>query len=257
MRFDRPLMGLVVLIALVSFGFWFAIEKTGIGSRTPPLSNTGETALATAIRLTNLVQSVTCDVISSVQKVLIFDEDQAGSAASPPRLAWLKSWTANIKFLLTVDDSAKENPSARVCPLGAQSGCLGLATEYSSEATRDEGLTVRIDFKDYSDSNSLAKARQTMNGESSKCKSPDIGFLEWLHDATMGQYVINQQPLKIEGIEHKVKFVVVHGGSVAPTIKFVNVEAGSDSKPLLGAKRGNTQEIAITLAPPSTQGGKP
>ncbi len=90
---------------------------------------------------------------------------------------------------------------------------------------------------------------------------PDIKFMDWLYDATLGANVqggvINYRNAlqaetkasKKDAISHEVTFVVIYGANVTPTWKLVNFTGNTGSAPLFGLQRTNTQDVIITLGP--------
>lgn len=114
------------------------------------------------VQVQSLIEYVACDVITSVQKVLLQDEDVAATPAAksihqPAQLDWLKDWVAQLTFTLTVDEKSQFNPGVsvnKVLPSAittfahdaavttTQSFSMGLAAAFSSDATRKETLTL-------------------------------------------------------------------------------------------------------------------
>ncbi len=269
------------------------LALSGCGTYVPDLLNIYDAraevpADSEKVQVQSLIEYVACDVITSVQKVLIQDEDVAASPAAksihqPAQLTWLKDWVAQLTFTLTVDEKSQFNPGVsvnQVWPSAVttfahhaavttpQSFSTGLAAAFSSDATRKETLALYIPLAQYTDEKSLNKARAILSSGQS-CKIPnafissDLKFMDWLSDVTLGVYVhkgvlgdFRKDLLgaasggKSAALSHQVTFIVIYGGGVTPSWKLVNF-TGNTTTPFLNAQRTNTNDVIITLGPPA------
>jgi hypothetical protein len=228
------------------------------GTVLPDLIDGRQTPDSEKLAVNFLLDRVTCDVILSLQTILIQDEGivkaaQAAGFNEPTQLDWLKKWRARLEFLLTVVEKSDLKGS-----VGGEKTNLSLAAAYSREATRKEAVSFTYDIQDFSDPKSLSKAREISEHGPSQCDPPGgssdlLKFIDWLHDVTLGLYVVGspgaKSSSKITEIKHQVSFVVIYEGKSEPVWKIVSLE--------IEGQRANTQDITITLSPPETASRRP
>ena len=151
-----------------------------------------------------------------------------------------------------------------------QTGSLGLAGQFSSDATRKITVAFGMNLHDYLTgprARKLAVAAQ----EGARCSKPgdafidgDLKFKDTLETALvpasnsdrdiysadyMKELKTAEKANKKDVISHEVSFVVIYGVNVTPTIKLIDVSANQGTTPFLGAQRTNTQDVTITMGP--------
>jgi hypothetical protein len=194
-------------------------------------------------------------VALSLQTILIENEDNVKAArdpyTQPVQLDWLKKWTAQLEFLLTVVDKSDVKGS-----VGDDKTPLSLAGTYSREATRKETISFSYNIQDFSDPKTLSKARERLERGPGQCDpsgahSDQLKFIDWLRDVTLGAYIGTGKLFltRITAIKHQISFVVIYEGKAAPVWKVVNLD--------IEGQRANTQDIVITLSPPESTAQKP
>jgi hypothetical protein len=126
-----------------------------------------------------IVSDVQCEVQSSVQFLILDDQDAADAAKAlgkdqEPSLTWLKKWDAQITLTLTIDEKSTFSPGVSLnevlrsalnkFPSGTvttpQSSSIGFGGTGSADGTRKETLTWLIDFQRFTDKTSLGVARK-------------------------------------------------------------------------------------------------
>jgi hypothetical protein len=157
----------------------------------------------------------------------------------------------------------------------AQSYVLGFGGNFSSDATRTETLSFFIDFTKFTDKESLKQANdkfkpaQDQFGDAfdptSLCQQrgfliqSDLKLRNWLQLVASNSFQDPNfsgqvQSSKKDAIAHEIKFMIIYGGNVTPSWKLVRVSANQGSNPLFGATRTKTQDLIITLTPPTQNG---
>jgi hypothetical protein len=153
----------------------------------------------------------------------------------------------------------------------SQSYVLGFGGSFSADAQRKESLSLFMEFKKFTDKASLTKAKLKLENSSdltTECHKgngrffiqSDLKLREWLVDTLFHAYVQpdyaeDLKSSKKDAISHEVNFVIIYGGNVTPSWKLVRVSA-DQSSPLFGATRTNTQDLQITLGPPTATPGQ-
>jgi hypothetical protein len=264
---------IVRAIALFSMVFLSAC-----GTYVPDLINFPSSPDAEKISVSTLVDYVICDVKRSIQQVLL-DND---TNDPPADLTWLQKWAAQVTFTLTVEEKSEINPGISLSKLypnaltdlstgeitTPQGFSMGLAAEFSADATRKETLQYFVGLKNIASARALAAARTTeIEGKLPSCRpagafNAEIKFMNWLKDALLNTHVSGgvidynktlQKTGDILGVQsenvlsHEITFVVVYGGNANPSWTLVNFGGNTSGSPLLSATRTNTQDVLITL----------
>jgi len=248
-----------------------------------------------------VVEHVQCEVQTSVQFLLLDDIDAAAAASAAGlkqgrSVDWLNKWGAQSILTITVDEKSSLNPGVTFTPPMApavtqfppnltvttpQSFSLGLGASASADATRKETLSWLIDFKRFTDKNSLARARvlrdqiyelaaisggepvaMLCNQQHGTLVQGDLKLKEWLYAATTPTFVRNgvasdyakglqaeAKASKKDVIAHEITFVILYSGNITPSWKLLRVSANTGSQPLLGAQRSRTQDLIISMGP--------
>jgi hypothetical protein len=191
------------------------VALSGCGTYVPDLQEFYQSKTEARLRVYYLVEHIECEVITSVQSVLLDDEDQAAErkAHGQPEvevLEWLKKWAAQITLTLSVEEKTSLNPSLTLNryfptipvfsdyktpnPVNVQRIFnLGLAAAFSTDATRKETLSLYLDFKNITAPDKLKLAREQRDtGQQPNCNPTDgvfidgdLKFKDWLYDATL------------------------------------------------------------------------
>ena len=274
----------------------FAGLLSGCGTFVPGLEEFYDPQNAKTL-VDAIVYHVQCEVQSEIQSLLIQDQDIAAAKIpvgkerklQGPRLDWLKTWGAQAILTLTVDEKSSANPGVSLntvlpdvitkFPSGdvktSQSFALGLGAGASAAATRKETVAWFIDFKDFTSSKSLARARKIGIGDRpAQCNEErgiliqsDLKLREWLYavvlpavpqDAFVTDFkaalVAQAKASKKDVISHEITFAIQYNANVTPSWKLVRVSANQGSTPLFGFQRTRTQNLLITMGPTTPAG---
>ncbi len=266
---------------------------SGCGTYVPEMQNFWEDRDAGLIQVDVLKDHVTCEVVSAVQTILSGNEEankvRALNGLPTVDLSDIKNWVAEVLLTLTVEEKIQFNPSVSfnaVYPnvvrkfssgpvtLG-QTGSLGLAGQFSSDATRKITVAYGLKLHDYltgPKAQKLAAAAQkgiSCFKQGGAFLDGDLKFKDTLEAALvpaannkediygsdyMKELATAQKANKKDVIAHEVTFVVIYGVNTTPSIKLVDISANQGASPLLGAQRTNTQDVTITMGP--TQAGQ-
>ena len=239
--------------------FYLALCATialgGCGTYVPEIqdfgdSATGDISRAGQLYVSNIVESIRCEVRDAVHD-LYNQEAQTRSGAGLKQIAFLDTWAAQITLNLTVDEKGVVAPTSNILPLAQPKNWifnLGLGASGSSEAQRVDKVSFIYPVSD------LRKGCQTRpNGFF--LEASDLKFKEWLYDAVdlEGQELVHYPsdangPLKQNVLYYEVKFDVITTGSVSPGWKLVNATI-NQSGTFLTATRDRTHDLQITLGP--------
>lgn len=229
---------------------------------------------------TQLASQIKCEIREGVRTAL--KKIPANGPTAGRSIDWLNQWQAKVSMKLTVDEKAAANPGITFSkPLRnavsyfstngnvttSQLFSTSIGLQASSDATRVETIGYTYKF-----ANLLTEAR-------TDCYHASSVFI--LSDLKIGDFILNKAAIandpsvlyaedenskaeKAGPVKHPVKkdqslgdspyttftyeisFVIVYGGNVTPTWKFVDVTANNNS-PFFNATRTRTQDVLITL----------
>jgi hypothetical protein len=284
-----------------------ACSLSSCGTYVPNIQEFYETPGDAARLINDIIENVKCEVKTSVQTIILQDMKDAKTlirgAPQERKTAWLDTWAAQAVLNLTIEEKTSLspglslntpvhnavtnfagqtvpgsvpsvlNPAVAANTFGSlvtsQSYIFGLGGTASADAMRKETLSLFIDFKTFTDRESLRKAKLEMaesGGIAPSCArgslvESDLKLGEWLYDAVLPGYVdttygdsLAKAAAKKDAISHEVSFVIAYGGNVTPSWKLVRVSADQGSGSLFNAQRTKTQDMIITLGPPAPDG---
>lgn len=267
------------------------ITLSGCGTYVPEMQNSWENKDSTAlVHVDQLTDHTTCEIVRAFQ-IILADREQANrflisKGQKPVDISQIATWDAEVVLTLTVDEKSQFNPGVSlnaiypnaikrfangVVTVG-QTGSLGLAGQFSSDATRKITVGFGFHLRDYLAGPKAKRLAELANTEKGGICEPaggpfidgDLKFYDTLASALysagsnqndpytstfLDELKMYQSSLKKDVISHDVTFIVVYGANVTPNIKLINVSANQGSNPFLGAQRTNTQEVLITVGP--------
>lgn len=232
------------------------ITLGGCGTYVPEIqdfgdSATGDISRAGQLYVSNIVESIRCEVRNAVYD-LYNQEAQTPSGAGLKQIAFLDTWAAQITLNLTVDEKGVVAPTSNILPIGQPKNWifnLGLGASGSSEAQRIDKVSFIYPVSD------LKKYRCQTRPNGAFLEASDLKFKEWLYDAVdlEGQELVHYPsnsngPLKQNVLYYEVKFDVITTGSVSPGWKLVNATINQTGT-FLTASRERTHDLQITFGP--------
>ena len=181
-------------------------------------------------------------------------------------------WGAQLTLTLQVDETGAADPSvAYNTVVNGGTFSLPLTSKLSSQATRRDvyysyhsarSLKYPLDGGDTSCSefNSDYSMRPLDRSGSSRLFG-NLGIERWLTGALLAQNALPSSPFpkkmadKGDVLSYNVKFIVITGGTVNPTLRLMNISTGAGD-PLLSANRTRTHELLLTFGPSEDIKGK-
>jgi len=200
----------------------------------------------------NVVAHIRCEIRNGVAKALQL-----------PNVKWLASDEAIVTLKLTVEDQSGLTPSASfISTFGkaaAEMFTFGIAGNGSAHATRIE--TIQFN---YSNAELLSEARKDIRAGLLSCQGYQNGVMidsnlkigQFIYDKAIVAGAAGEATSKgvttapFSQLQFDLTFTASFSGSVSPTWKFTRTTVGSGT--LFSATRTDTDEVIITLGPPTS-----
>lgn len=197
----------------------------------------------------NIVESIHCEVRSAVNFVLI-------DRRSPTYPKWLEKWGVQVALTLTVIEKTEINANVTGLPPSPATAVLTLAGagSASTQATRISKLSFYYTVKDLMSLGTCKRRPDTRSPEAPLIQS-DLGLTDWLDSqvviSTLGPVnfmASTKGPFGQDVISHDVRFQVVTGGSISPSLKLVRATL-NDANPLINVSRDRQHDLLMTFGP--------
>lgn len=234
----------------------------GCGLQAPRLSEPWEAQDVSDNMIYNIKQNIFCEAVSSINRINALPSN-FGKAIPD-------NYSMQLQLTLAVAEATTLSPTVtynRTFPNGAESGVtigqnfgLGFNPNASSTATRTDTTYTYWNVGRITKGNEDFCKDVDRRG-SSLLLSSDLGIYRFLDQNVRAAALLrsskvgNKKPEKIDVYSYDLKFAVVTGLGIAPSLKLVSVSGLG--APILNLNRTRTHELLLTFGPSGPDGFEP